>query len=129
MAKFQKRLSSNWSIGTHTVNAYKERVDDPALKRKRRNANDIRRVLAQALNKARDDGKDVYLYSNSYMGKSKVRRIYQVRLFHRNYYILTVMHNTISLFTDYQIQNDMKRGGLIFIDDVPFEELINYIHE
>jgi len=123
MAKFQKRLSSNWTIGTHTVNSYKQRVDDPALKRKRRNANDIRKVLAQALNKVRDDGKNVDIRSSNYKGSAKLKQLYRVTLFKNNYYILASMNYTVSLFNADQISNDIRKGGLIFLDEDPFDEL------
>ena len=123
MAKFQKRLSSNWTIGTHTVNSYKQRVDDPALKRKRRNANDIRKVLAQALNKVQDDGKNVDIRSSNYKGSAKLKQLYRVTLFKNNYYILASMNYTVSLFNADQISNDIRKGGLIFLDEDPFDEL------
>ncbi len=129
MAKFQKRVSGNWSIGTHTINSYKERVDDPALKRKKRNANDIRKVLSRALNRVRAEGKNVDIHSNVYRGKEKLKRLYRITLFKTDYYILTSLGNTISLFTPAQILNDIRRGGLVFLDNEPFEELKNFVPE
>ena len=59
MAKIGKRSRSDWMIGTHPVNSYKERVPDPAVKRKRRSSKDIRRMIAQALNRVEQDGRTV----------------------------------------------------------------------
>ena len=127
MAKWQKRVSGNWSIGTHTINSYKERVCDHALKRKRRNANDIRKVLSRSLNKVRDQDRNVDIRSATYIGKESLKQLYRVPLFKTNYYVLAFMHKTISLFTTDQILNDMRRGGLTFFDDEPFEELKNFV--
>jgi hypothetical protein len=63
MAKMGKKIYSDWSIGTHVVNSYKTRVNDPAVRRGRRSSNDIRKVLARELNKVKDDGKDVDIQS------------------------------------------------------------------
>lgn len=56
MAKIGKRTRSNWTIGVHAVNLYKNTVPDPAVKRKRRTSKEIRRVIAQALNRVQNDG-------------------------------------------------------------------------
>ena len=50
MAKVRKMVKSDWAIGAHTVNSYKARVGDPAVKRKRRSSKEICSVLARALN-------------------------------------------------------------------------------
>lgn len=41
MAKVGKMVRSDWAIGAHTVNSYKARVSDPAVKRKRRSSKEI----------------------------------------------------------------------------------------
>ena len=126
MAKFGKRTRSNWSIGTHTVNAYKSRVPDPAVRRKRRTSKDIRRVIAQALNRVKDDGRTVYLNAEAYKGKSKPKTLYQIELFKKDYYILCVQQQVVSLFTPDMVENDARRGGLYFRDEAPFEALNAY---
>lgn len=126
MAKVAKRVKSDWSIGAHTVNAYKKRVGDPALKRNRRNAREIRRVLAQALNRAKQSGKTVYLSASDYRGNPKPKTLYQVELFKQDFYLLCVQNQVISLFTSQMIENDAQRGGLVFRDEMPFDELSGY---
>lgn len=123
MAKISKRVNSDWSIGTHTVNSYKERVLDPAVRRKRRNSNDIRRVIAKALNRVKKDGKRVYLSADNYKGNPKPKTLYRVELFHMDYYVLCIHRHTVSLFSSDMIANDARRGGLVFRDEKPFEEL------
>ena len=123
MAKLSKRVKSDWTIGTHTVNSYKERVADPAVKRKRRNSKDIRRVIAQALNRVRDDGRPVYLNAHTYKGSPKPKTLYRVELFKMYYYVLCIQQQVVSLFSSDMIANDARRGGLVFRDDKPFEEL------
>lgn len=126
MAKVGKRTRSDWSIGAHSVNSYKDRVADPAVKRKRRSSKEIRRVIAQALNRVRSDGRTVYLIADSYRGNPKPKTLYRVELFKKNYYILCIQQQVVSLFSSDMITNDAKRGGLVFRDDEPFEELIHY---
>lgn len=126
MAKSSKRVISDWAIGTHTVNSYKDRVADPAVKRKRRNARDIKRVIAKALNQVKHDGRQVYLDSEKYRGKSKPRTLYRVELFKMVYYILCMQSRVVSLFSSDMIANDARRGGLVFRDEKPFDELTPY---
>lgn len=126
MAKVGKRTRSDWSIGAHSVNSYKDRVADPAVKRKRRSSKEIRRVIAQALNRVRSDGRTVYLIADNYRGNPKPKTLYRVELFKKNYYILCIQQQVVSLFSSDMITNDAKRGGLVFRDDEPFEELIHY---
>ncbi|MGD8837361.1 MAG: hypothetical protein PVJ19_20640 [Desulfobacteraceae bacterium] len=123
MAKVGKRTSSNWMIGAHSVNSYKDRVDDPAVKRKRRTSKEIRRVIAQALNRVRYDGRTVYLCADSFRGKPKPKTLYRVELFKDRYYVLCSEYQVISLFSSEMIANDAQRGGLAFRDSEPFEEL------
>ncbi|QTA86988.1 hypothetical protein [Desulfonema magnum] len=128
MAKVGKRVQSNWRIGAHTVNTYKLRVNDPATRRKRRTSKQIRRVIASALNKVRGMGKNVDLRSEKFKGKEKVRQLYKISLFQSEYYALCVMNVVITLFTEDMIQNDIKRRGLRFLDEEPFEELRHLCH-
>jgi hypothetical protein len=65
MAKTGKEAKSDWIIGTHCVHAYKERVPDPAVKHKRRTGKEMRRMIAQALNRVKQDARTVYLVSDS----------------------------------------------------------------
>ena len=123
MAKVGKRTRSNWSIGAHTVNAYKSRVPDPAVRRKRRTSKDIRRVIARALNRVQHDGRTVYLNADTYKGTSKPKTLYQIELFKKEYYILCVQQQVVTLFTPDMIENDARRGGLYFRDEAPFETL------
>jgi hypothetical protein len=123
MAKVSKRVKSDWKIGAHTVNSYKERVADPAVKRKRRTSKDIRRVLAQALNRVRNEGKTIYLSAEDYRGNPKPKTLYRIELFKEEYYVLCISQSVITLFSAEMIKNDARRGGLVFRDDVPFEEL------
>ncbi len=126
MARFGKRSRSNWTIGAHTVNSYKERVPDPAVKRKRRTSREIRRVIAQALNRVQDDGRTVYLCADSYKGNPKPKTLYQVELFKDKYYVLCIQNQVVTLFTTDMIVCDAQRGGLVFRDEAPFEELTPY---
>lgn len=103
MAKISKRVNSDWSIGTHTVNSYKERVLDPAVVKK--------------------DGKRVYLTADNYKGNPKPKALYRVELFNMDYYVLCIHRHTVSLFSSDMIANDARRGGLVFRDETPFEEL------
>jgi hypothetical protein len=123
MARIGKRSKSNWSIGAHTVNSYKSRVPDPAVKRKRRTSKEIRRVIAQALNRVQDYGKTVYLCADSYKGNPKPKTLYRVELFKNNYYVLCIQRQVVTLFTPEMIEGDAQRGGLVFRDEAPFEEL------
>ncbi|MGD8847088.1 MAG: hypothetical protein PVJ84_04795 [Desulfobacteraceae bacterium] len=129
MAKVGKRTSSNWMIGAHSVNSYKDRVDDPAVKRKRRTSKEIRRVIAQALNRVRYDGRTVYLCADSFRGKPKPKTLYRVELFKDRYYVLCSEYQVISLFSSEMIANDAQRGGLAFRDSEPFEELRPYYQQ
>lgn len=126
MAKDGKRTKSNWSIGAHSVNSYKDRVADPAVKRKRRSSKEIRRVIAQALNRVRYDGRTVYLNSDTYRGNPKPKTLYRVELFKEIFYVLCSQYQVISLFSSEMIERDAQRGGLIFRDEEPFEELVSY---
>ncbi len=126
MAKVGKRVKSDWAIGAHTVNSYKTRVDDPAVKRKRRSSKEICSVLARALNKVKDHGRDVDVRSERFNGKAKIKQLYKINLFKSNYYVLCSNQVVITLFTSEMVENDAKRGGLIFLRAEPFEELKNY---
>ena len=126
MAKVGKRVKSDWAIGAHTVNSYKARVDDPAVKRKRRSSKEICSVLARALNKVKDHGRDVDVRSERFNGKAKIKQLYKINLFKSNYYVLCSNQVVITLFTSEMVENDAKRGGLIFLRTEPFEELKNY---
>ena len=123
MAKISKRVKSDWAIGAHTVNSYKKRVIDPAVKRKRRNSKDIRRVIAQVLNRVKKDGKRIYLSADSYKGNPKPKILYRVELFKMDYYVLCIQQQVVTLFSPDMIANDARRGGLVFRDEKPFEEL------
>ncbi len=126
MAKICKRVKSDWLIGAHTVNSYKQRVPDPAVKRGRRSSREIRRVIAQALNRAKNDGKTIYLTADSYQGKPKPKTLYRIELFKEKYYVLCIRQQVVTLFLSEMITNDVRRGGLVFRDERPFEELISY---
>ncbi len=126
MAKSGKRTRSNWSIGAHTVNSYKARVPDPAVRRKRRTSKDIRRVIAQALNRVQNDGRTVYLSADSYKGKPRPKTLYRIELFKSDYYVLCIQQQVVTLFTEDMIAGDARRGGLIFRDQAPFEAIANY---
>jgi hypothetical protein len=126
MAKIGKRTASDWLIRAHTVNSYKARVPDPAVKRKRRKAKDICRVIAQALNRERANGRTVYLTAESYRGRPKPKTLYRIELFKSKYYILCVEEKVITLFSSDMIENDARRGGLVFRDEAPFEELAHH---
>jgi hypothetical protein len=123
MAKIGKRVCSDWCIGTHTVNSYRIRVGDPAVRRKRRTSQEIRTVISRALNKAKNQGKNVDIRSEEYKGKDKIKQLYKIELFKSNYYALASGNMVISLFTSDMVENDAKRGGLSFLDGDPFEEL------
>jgi hypothetical protein len=123
MAKIGKRVCSDWCIGTHTVNSYKIRVGDPAVRRKRRTSQEIRTVISRALNKAKNQGKNVDIRSEEYKGKDKIKQLYKIELFKSNYYALASGNMVISLFTSDMVENDAKTGGLSFLDGDPFEEL------
>ena len=126
MAKVGKRVRSDWAIGAHTVNSYKARVGDPAVKRKRRSSKEICGILARALNKVKGHGRDVDVRSERFNGKAKIKQLYKINLFKSDYYILCSNRVAITLFTSEMIENDAKRGGLIFLGAEPFEELKNY---
>ena len=126
MAKIGKRTRSNWTIGAHTVNSYKNRVPDPAVKRKRRTSKEIRRVIAQALNRVQNDGRTVYLSADTYKGGSKPKTLYRIELFKNDYYVLCIRQQVVTLFTADMIAGDAQRGGLIFRDQAPFESLTAY---
>jgi len=74
-------------------------VDDPAVKRKRRTSKDICRIIAQALNRVKSDGRTVYLSADDYRGKPKPKTLYRVELFKNNYYVLCIQHRVITLFS------------------------------
>ncbi len=126
MAKIGKRTKSDWMIGAHPVNSYKARVPDPAVKRKRRSSKEIRRVLAQALNRVKDDGRTVYLCAESYKGRPKPKTMYRVELFKKDYYVLCAQQQVITLFTSEMVDGDSRKGHLKFRDGQPFEELAQY---
>ena len=126
MAKVGKRTRSDWMIGAHPVNSYKRRVADPAVKRKRRSSKDICRVIAQALNRVKGEGRTVYLDSDSYKGRSKPRTLYRIELFKDRYYALCYEERVLSLFSSDMIAGDARRGDLVFRDEEPFEELAPY---
>jgi hypothetical protein len=113
-------------IGAHPVNSYKARVPDPALKRKRRNAKDIRRMIAHALNRVKNDGRTVYLCAETFKGRPNPKTLYRIELFKEDYYVLCSQHRVITLFTSEMIEADARRGGLVFRDEEPFEELAQY---
>jgi hypothetical protein len=129
MAKIGKRTKSDWLIGAHSINAYKKRVADPAVPRDRRTARDIRRVIAQALNKARDDGRTIYLSAGTYRGRPKPKTLYRVELFKDLYYVLCVENQVITLFSTEMVANDARRGGLVFRDELPFDELVPFLDD
>ena len=126
MAKVGKRVLSDWSIGAHTVNSYKARVGDPAVKRKRRSSKEIRSVLARALNKVKGRGRDVDVRSEKFNGKAKNKQPYKINLFKSDYYVLCSNQVVITLFTSEMIESDAKRGGLTFLESKPFDELKAY---
>jgi hypothetical protein len=126
MAKTCKRVKSDWLIGAHTVNSYKQRVPDPAVKRGRRSSKEIRRVIAQALNRVKEDGKTIYLNADSYQGNPKPKTLYRVELFKKQFYVLCVQQQVVTLLCSEMIANDVRRGGLVFWDERPFEELVSY---
>ena len=126
MAKIGKRTRSDWMIGAHPVNSYKERVPDPAVKRKRRSSKDIRRMIAQALNRVKQEGRTVYLSSNSYQGRPKPKTLYRIELFKNDFYVLCASRQVITLFTAEMIDRDARGGCLNFRDEMPFEELANH---
>jgi hypothetical protein len=126
MAKVGKKVYSDWCIGAHTVNSYKTRVDDPAVKRKRRSSKEIRTVIGRALNKVKDQGKDVDIRSEGYNGREKIKQLYKITLFKSDYYVLTSGNVVITLFTTEMIENDAKKGLLAFLEGESFEELKSY---
>jgi hypothetical protein len=126
MAKRGKRTRSDWMIGAHTVNSYKERVPDPAVDRKRRTSRDIRRMIARALNRVKHEGRDVYLSAGSYRGRPKPKTLYRVELFKNDFYVLCSRENVITLFTSEMVEGDARRGDLVFREEEPFEELAAY---
>ncbi len=127
MAKIGKRTKSDWMIGAHPVNAYKARVADPAVSRDRRTSKEIRRVIAQALNKTRDEGKTIYLSADTYRGRPRPKTLYRIELFKSVYYVLCVENHVVTLFSSEMVVNDARRGGLSFRDDAPFDELAPYL--
>lgn len=126
MAKIGKQIRSDWKIGAHSVKSYKERVPDPAVKRRRRTSKDIRRMIAQALNRVRKDGRTVYLCADSYNGNPKPKTLYQIKLFKKDFYVLFIQHQVITLFSEEMITSDSRRGNLVFRDNAPFAELQPY---
>ena len=126
MAKAGKRVKSNWAIGAHTVNSYKARVGDPAVKRKRRTSKEICGVLARALNKVKKHGRDVDIRSEKFNGKANIKQLYKINLFKSDYYVLCSNYVVITLFTSEMVENDARKGGLTFLSGEPFEELKNY---
>ena len=129
MAKIGKRTKSDWVIGAHPVNQYKKRVDDPAVRRNRRTSKDVRRVIAQALNRARADGRTIYLSAASYKGRPKPKTLYRVELFKDLFYVLCVENQVVTLFSSEMIANDARRGDLVFRDEMPFDELVPLLDE
>ncbi len=129
MAKIGKRSHSDWMIGAHTVNSYKDRVPDPAVKRKRRTSKDIRRVIAQALNRVRDDGRTVYLSADDYKGRPKPKTLYRIEIFKNDYYVLCSQWQVITLFTAEMVAGDARHGRLVFRDESPFEELMSHFED
>jgi hypothetical protein len=123
MAKKGKRTISDWMIGAHPVNSYKTRVADPALKRKNRSSKDICRIIAQALNRVKYGGRTVYLSADNYQGCLKPKTLYRIELFRDIYYVLCSQQRVITLFSSEMIANDAGRGGLVFRDEEPFEEI------
>jgi hypothetical protein len=126
MAKFGKRTKSDWLISTHTVNSYKERVPDPAVPRKRRGSRDIRRTIAQALNRVKHDGRAVFLSADTYKGRPKPKTLFRVELFKTDFYLLCSENTVITLFTSEMVAGDARRGDLVFREEKPFEELAPY---
>ena len=126
MARIGKQLKSNWTIGTHTVNSYKNRVPDPALKRKHRTSREIRRVIAQALNRVQHDGRAIYLTANKYKGNPKAKTLYRIEMFKKDYYALCIQQQVVTIFTAEMIAGDAQEGRLAFRDEAPFEELKSY---
>lgn len=126
MAKVGKRMKSDWMIGAHSVNSYKERVPDPAVKRRRRSGKEIRRMIAQALNRVKGEGRTVYLSADDYRGRPKPKTLYRIELFKETYYVLCVEQQVITIFTSDMIAGDARRGGLIFREENPFEPLRPY---
>ena len=126
MAKFSKRTRSDWMIGPHPVYSYKTRVPDPAVKRNRRKANDIRRMISKALNRVKNEGRTVYLRSDTYKGQKRPRTLYRIQLFEEDFYVLCTDFRVITLFTADMIESDARRGGLEFHNEEPFEELAPY---
>ena len=126
MAKIGKRIASDWLISAHPVNSYKARVADPALKRKRRNSKEICRMISQALNRVKADGRTVYLSSDNFQGNLRPKTLYRIELFKRYYYVLCVKQRVITLFSEDLIAGDAGRGDLIFRDEAPFGELASY---
>ncbi|MGD9211408.1 MAG: hypothetical protein PVI90_11555 [Desulfobacteraceae bacterium] len=126
MAKIGKRVTSNWMIGAHPINSYKARVADPALKRKRRNSKEICRIISQALNRVKSNGRTVFLSSDSYQGNLRPKTLYRIELFKHYYYVLCVKQRVITLFTEDLITGDACRGDLVFRDEAPFGELASY---
>jgi hypothetical protein len=126
MAKISKQVKSDWSITTHSVNSYKKRVADPAVKRNRRTSKEIRRVIAQALNRVKKEGKAIYLNADCYKGSLKPKTLYRVELFKGVYYVLCIQQQVVTLFSLDMITNDARRGGLVFRDEKPFQELVPF---
>jgi hypothetical protein len=129
MAKVGKRVLSDWRIGAHTVNSYKARVGDPAVKRKKRSSKEICSVLARALNKVKAHGRDVDVRSERFNGKAKIKQLYKINLFKSDYYVLCCNQVVITLFTSEMIERDAKRGGLTFLESKPFDDLKIYYTE
>lgn len=123
MAKIGKRTKSDWMIGAHPVNSYKARVADPAVPRNRRTGKDIRRKIAQALNRVKHDGKTVYLCAATFEGRPKPKTLYRIELFKDPYYVLCTRNQVITLFSSDMVKGDFQRGELVFRDQLPFEEL------
>jgi hypothetical protein len=126
MAKIGKRTHSNWTIGAHTVNSYKNRVPDPAVKRKRRTSKEIRRVIAQALNRVQHNGRTVYLNADTYKGRPKPKTLYRVEMFKGDYYVLCIDQQVVTLFTAEMVASDARQGRLVFRDEAPFDELMPF---
>ena len=80
-------------------------------------------VIAQALNRVKYDGRTVYLSATSYQGCAKPKTLYRIELFKDIYYVLCIRQRVITLFSSEMIANDAGKGGLVFRDEEPFEEL------
>jgi hypothetical protein len=81
-------------------------------------------MIAQALNRVRDDGRTVYLCACTYKGRPKPKTLYRIQLFKNEYYVLCLQLRILSLFTSDMIVSDACKGNLVFRDEQPFDELM-----